>query len=125
MKLWKLDYVGETFKNWHGGMLSFVAQRITGLVLVLYLFLHLWSLSSILAGGGSFKDAMMAYETPLFRVGEWLLLVAVLFHMLNGLRIIVADWFGLTRLQRGMFWVAAVATVAICGASIPFFILWR
>jgi succinate dehydrogenase / fumarate reductase cytochrome b subunit len=125
MKLFKLRYVDETFKNWHSGMLSFLAQRITGLLLVLYLLLHLVSLSSIGGGPDTFKASMKAYDTPFFRLMEWLLLMAVLFHMLNGLRIMAADWFGLTRLQRGMFWTVAIATIAACLASIPYFLLWR
>jgi len=121
----KLKYIDETRQNRHPGMLSFLAQRVSGLALVFFLFAHLLSLSSLLGGGESFTKMMGSYNTPLFHVAEWFVLVAVLFHMLNGLRLIIADWFGMTRLQRGMFWLAAVATAAICLGSIPFFFIWR
>jgi succinate dehydrogenase / fumarate reductase, cytochrome b subunit len=125
MNIKKLNYVVETKNNWHVGMVSFVAQRITGLALVFYLIMHVISLSSILAGADQFKGMMESYNTPLFHVAEWLLLACVLFHMFNGLRVMFADWFGITRLQRGMFWVVAIATAAVCLASIPFFFMWR
>jgi len=125
MNITKLRYVDETFKNWHVGMLSFLGQRITGLALVAYLLMHLLSLSSVLAGSDKFVAMMEAYNKPLYHIVEWLLLVAVVFHLLNGLRIIVADWFGITRLQRAMFWVVAVATAALCLGSIPYFFVWR
>lgn len=125
MNLFKLNYVEETRKNWHAGMISFICQRVTGVALVFYLLLHLFSLSSVLSGEQSFKDMMGSYNTPLFHVAEWLLLACVAFHALNGVRLMVADWFGVTRVQRGMFWLAATATIAMCLASIPFFFLWR
>lgn len=125
MGLMKLRYIDETTRNWHAGMLSFIGQRVTGIALVLYLVLHLFSLHKVLVSGQEFRNMMAAYDTPLFHVAEWLLLVAVLFHMFNGLRIIVADWFGLTKLQRSMFWVAAAFTAAVSLGSIPYFFLWR
>ena len=84
----KLKYVEETSKNFHAGMLSFVFQRVSGLALVFYLIMHMYSLSSILGGTGSFKEMMDAYNSPLFHFAEWLVLAAVAFHMLNGIRII-------------------------------------
>ncbi|MBM4371881.1 MAG: succinate dehydrogenase, cytochrome b556 subunit, partial [Deltaproteobacteria bacterium] len=109
-----LNYLREARLNWHAGMVSFLAQRITGVALVLYLVLHLLSLSTSLMGSSSFDRTMTGYAKGIvFHAMEWLLLVAVLFHMLNGLRIIAADWLGITHLQRGMFWVAGAVTGAV------------
>jgi len=117
-----LNYVKEAKLNWHAGMVSFLAQRISGVALVLYLVLHIFSLSSSQGGAEKFDQVMMGYaEGFLFHFVEWLLLIAVLFHMFNGLRIIAADWFGITHLQRGMFWVAGVLTGAIALASVVVF----
>jgi succinate dehydrogenase / fumarate reductase cytochrome b subunit len=103
-------------------MVSFVAQRITGLALVLYLLLHILSLSTSLSGRESFDRTMTGYaQGMLFHAMEWLLLVAVLFHMFNGLRILLADWLGITHMQRGMFWVAGVLTGAVALASVVVF----
>lgn len=125
MNIKKLNYIEETSMNWHAGMISFIAQRVTGLALVLYLLLHILSLSSVMSSGENFKEMMESYNTFIFHVCEWLILAAVMFHMFNGIRIIIADWFGVTRLQRGMFWVSAIATAAVVLASVPFFFMWR
>lgn len=126
MKLAKINYVADARDNWHAGMVSFLLQRVTGILLVLYLVLHLFSLSSLLVSNERFEKTMNTYATGLlFHIAEWLLLVAVVFHMLNGLRIIAADWFGITRLQRSMFWLAVTGTVAICLVSVPYFFIWR
>jgi len=126
MGISKLNYVADAQQNWHAGMISFLAQRVTGLALTLYLVLHILSLSSVLISGEAFEKTMAAYASGLFfHIGEWLLLVAVVFHMLNGLRIIAADWFGITRLHRSMFWMAATATAAICLVSVPYFFMGR
>ena len=117
-----LNYWKEARLNWHAGMVSFLAQRLTGVALVLYLVLHLLSLSTGFRGPAAFDGTMKGYATnPVFHAFEWLLLVAVLFHLLNGLRIIAADWLGITHLQRGLFWIAGIATAAMSLASIVVF----
>jgi len=65
------------------------------------------------------------YNSPLFHVLEWALLAAVVFHMFNGLRIVAVDWFGVTRYQRMLFWVAIAASAVVVLGSIPFFFMWR
>jgi succinate dehydrogenase / fumarate reductase cytochrome b subunit len=132
MKILKLCYVEETFKNFHSGMLSFIGQRLTGIAIVFYLVMHIYSLSSVLRGGkdpeigeNAFRAMMASYDTPLFRVGEFLLFIAIAFHALNGVRIVLADWLGLTRIQKQMFWGVVAGTAFVSAVAIPFFFLWR
>jgi len=120
-----LSYTRELAKNAHEGMLSFLLQRLTGLGLVAYLILHIFSLSSALGGEQKFRDSLSMYNSPLFHVLEWALLAAVVFHMFNGLRIVAVDWFGVTRYQRMLFWVAIAASAVVVLGSIPFFFMWR
>jgi succinate dehydrogenase / fumarate reductase cytochrome b subunit len=35
---------------------------------------------------------MELYSTPFFMVLEWILFIVVLFHSLNGIRIVLVDW---------------------------------
>lgn len=125
MKRQPLNYLRELALNGHEGMLSFLLQRVTGLGLVGYLVLHLFSLSTILGGGKKFEETLSAYDSPLFHVAEWLLLAAVVFHLFNGLRIVAVDWLGLTRHQGGLFWVSMGLSVVVVLGSIPFFFMWR
>ena len=50
---------------------------------------------------------------PIFKLGEIGLFAAVLFHAINGLRIVIFDfWVGAMRFQKQMFWAGAVIFVA-------------
>jgi len=69
------------------GMWAYALNRITGIGLVVYLYLHLVVLS-LLAQGASGWDAFIALaKTPLFLALDVILLVGLLIHGLNGLRI--------------------------------------
>lgn len=115
-------YFKELRLNFTLNFLSFLLMRITGVGLVLYLFLHVWSIGHARAGTESFNAAMGAYNTPLFWVFEYLLLLAVLYHMFNGLRLIAADFLGLTERQSGMLWLAGLFIVSIgAGCAFVFF----
>lgn len=88
-------------KNWISENLSYkkdsgnwawILHRITGIALMAYLFLHIYSLSPLTNGEEAFNKAMEPYTTPFFMVVEWLLFAFVLFHSLNGIRIVIVDW---------------------------------
>ena len=46
------------------GFISFVLRRFTGLVLVGYLFVHIWVIGSATQGAEAFNARMEALETP-------------------------------------------------------------
>lgn len=95
--------------------LSFLMMRITGVALAAFLFLHLWTIGQVHRGTARFDAAMAAYDNPLGWILEYLLLLGVLFHLMNGLRLIAADFLGLTERQAGMLMIA-VSAVAVVGA---------
>jgi len=70
---------------------AWVLHRLTGLALVAFLLVHLYTLSSVQGGEAAFDRAMKALQQPLPKIGESLLLWAVLFHGLNGLRLILIN----------------------------------
>ena len=88
-------------KNWISENLSYkkdsgswawILHRITGIALIAYLFLHIYSLSPLTQGKEAFNQKMQTFATPAFMVIEWLLFAFVLFHSLNGIRIVIVDW---------------------------------
>ncbi|MBV6479382.1 MAG: Succinate dehydrogenase 2 membrane subunit SdhC [Ignavibacteria bacterium] len=88
-------------KNWISQNLSYkkdtgswawIFHRISGIALIAYLFLHVYSLSPLAQGETAFNNKMQVYMTPFFMVVEWILFAFVLFHSLNGLRIVIVDW---------------------------------
>ena len=103
------------------GFWAWLLHRIAGLAIIFYLLLHIAVISTVLWGTGSFDAVMAALKKPWFAAGELLLIAAVLYHGLNGLRIILFDLGLGLRHQKAMFWGAVVlAAVGFGGAAAVF-----
>jgi succinate dehydrogenase / fumarate reductase cytochrome b subunit len=99
------------------GMWAWLLFRISGLILVFYLGAHIIVISTAQFGGdgGVFNDVMEFLEHPVALILDLALVVAVLYHALNGVRIILMD-FGIgIRQHKLMFWIA-MAVVVVCFA---------
>jgi succinate dehydrogenase / fumarate reductase cytochrome b subunit len=66
-------------------------HRLCGIVLVGYLFVHVYTTSTRLHGPAPWNAFLVTIDNPLFYVGEWLLVAVVAFHGLNGIRLILAE----------------------------------
>jgi succinate dehydrogenase / fumarate reductase, cytochrome b subunit len=95
------------------GMWAWLLFRISGLVLVFYLGAHIIVIST-----GHFDQLdrlMKAFDNPVAVLADLALVVAVLYHALNGVRIILLDLgIGIHR-HKLMFW-SAMAVVVACFA---------
>ncbi|MDH3365321.1 MAG: succinate dehydrogenase, cytochrome b556 subunit [Thermoplasmata archaeon] len=102
--------------NMKTGMWAWVGHRLTGLALVAYVFLHLSFLSTASVGSGDFDSLMEVTSQPLFVAMDFLLVIVVIYHAMNGARVIMFDLgFGI-RHQKLVFWICmAVAAVLIVG----------
>ncbi len=80
------------------------AQRLSGLLLTLYLFFHLYTLSG-LKDPAAYQATMEAYGSGLFGFLEWLLALPVMFHALNGGRLIIYELFGFRNLRALYAWM--------------------
>jgi succinate dehydrogenase / fumarate reductase cytochrome b subunit len=69
------------------GWLAFALNRLTGHLLILYLVLHLVVLSQLLDGPEGWDRLLSLFGSRPFLVGDTLLIAAVVFHGLNGLRV--------------------------------------
>lgn len=74
------------------GQWSWVLHRLTGLGVVFFLVLHVIDTSWAAFYPALYVDAIAAYQSPLFTIGEFGLVAAVVYHALNGLRIILFDY---------------------------------
>jgi succinate dehydrogenase / fumarate reductase cytochrome b subunit len=62
----------------------------------------------------AYNTVMGTYKNPIVGLGETGLVAAVVFHGLNGLRVIAVDfWSKGPRLQRQMFWAVVVGFVVL------------
>ena len=88
------------------GQWSWVLHRITGVGVLLFLCLHILDTSLIVLGPDHYNTIIRLYRHPVFRVMEVGLVASVLFHALNGIRIILIDcWVDLTRIHRQLFYL--------------------
>lgn len=102
---------------WKGlGMWAWLLFRISGLVLVAYLFVHIWVISRGRAGVDQLDDLFDFFHNPVLVFFELVLVGAVLYHALNGVRIILMDLGMGIREHKTVFWacmVVAAATLAV------------
>jgi len=103
--------------NWRGlGQWAWMLFRIAGVVLVLYLFAHIGVISTgRVFGQSTLNDLFDMFDKSLFVLLDLLLVWAVLFHGLNGVRIVMMDLgVGIHR-HKAVFWVCMAAAV-VCFA---------
>ncbi|MCD6309244.1 MAG: hypothetical protein J7M18_00915 [Candidatus Eremiobacteraeota bacterium] len=141
IKFWRLRMLDYLRYRWRLGMAAHVFHRITGVALVLYLIIHLWITHYISTGpvpGQTFNHLMALFSGilspevcmcncpicrinrfitpmvgPIFRYLEVILLGIILFHSLNGLRIILIDTGWGVKHHKVIFWILLV--FGMCG----------
>ena len=88
------------------GHWSFLLHRITGLGTILFLALHIVDIALVYFAPKAFLDLIRVYQTTLFGLGEIALVFCVLYHAMNGLRILILDmWPALHRFNREAMWM--------------------
>ena len=95
------------------GMLAWLLHRISGLALSGYLLLHIWDLRGAQQSAQAFDEALATFQSPFWKAMDLLLLAAVLYHTLNGIRLLLFDSGRAINYQRQLFWVVFGLTIAI------------
>lgn len=104
------------------GWLAFALNRLTGHILVLYLVLHLVVLSQLLDGPEGWNRLLGVFGSRPFLLGDTLLIAAVVFHGLNGLRV-AALTFGIGTRHTTALIVLVLAVTTILTAMAGWAIL--
>lgn len=87
------------------GQWSWLLHRVTGMGVLVFLLLHILDTAMIMWGPAAYNHMVQLYRHPLFRPMEVGLLAAVLFHALNGIRVILVDlWSAGSRHQKTLFY---------------------
>ena len=111
----KSDY-GPIYKG-HEGQWSWLAHRVTGVAIILFLFAHVIDTAVVGWGPEAYNRVASVYHNPIVRLLELGLVAAVLYHSINGTKIILIDFFpSLVKHIRGLGIATAVIFVA---AMIP------
>lgn len=95
------------------GFISFLFRRISGVALVVYLFIHMWVIGSINLGPEVFDARLATVQTPFFKLMEVALLAAVVYHAFDGIRILIVDYFHITEYRKSMFYAMFVAFILV------------
>jgi succinate dehydrogenase / fumarate reductase cytochrome b subunit len=117
----------EDFGRWRefkAGMWAWLFHKFTGWVLVGYLFTHIAVLSTATASDPTVYTQTLSglEELLIVRVLEVGLLAVAVFHILNGVRLLLVDLgLGLEN-QDKSFYASLVVTGAITVASVPTFL---
>jgi succinate dehydrogenase / fumarate reductase cytochrome b subunit len=95
-------------------MWSWVLHRITGATIFFFLFVHVLDTALVRVGPESYNEVIETYKTPIVGLMELGLVAAVLYHALNGIRIILIDfWSQGTRYQRLMLWIIGIVWLLV------------
>ncbi|MBJ8338480.1 MULTISPECIES: succinate dehydrogenase, cytochrome b556 subunit [Antrihabitans] len=88
------------------GMWSWVMHRISGVTLFFFLFVHVLDTALVRVSQDSYNEVVDTYKNPLVGLMELALVALVLYHGLNGVRVMLVDFWGKgPRNQRLMLWI--------------------
>lgn len=105
--------VGTLYRG-REGMWSWVAHRVTGVLIFFFLFAHVLDTALVRVSPDSYDRVIDTYKTPVVNLMELGLSGAVLYHALNGLRVMAIDfWEKGTRYQKQMTYVVVLLFLAV------------
>ncbi len=76
----------------HPAYWAFLAHRVSGLLLALFLPAHFWALSRAIDGEAHLDAFLRWTENPLVRLAEALLVVLLATHLAGGLRLMALEF---------------------------------
>jgi len=95
-------------------MWSWVAHRVTGVLIFFFLFAHVMDTALVRVSPDAYNEVIGTYKNPIVGLGEAGLVAAVIFHAFNGVRIILVDfWWKGTRYQRQMLWAVVALFLVV------------
>lgn len=116
----------ESFGRWRefkAGMWAWILHKFTGWILIGYLFTHIAVLSTATQSPEIYTDTLQGLEElVIVRFLEIGLLAVAVFHIFNGVRLLMVDLGIGLESQDKSFYASLILTAIIAIASIPTFI---
>jgi succinate dehydrogenase / fumarate reductase cytochrome b subunit len=111
--------VGTLYRG-REGMWSWVLHRITGVTLFFFLIVHVIDIAMVRVTPAFFDKVMDTYKNPVVGLMEAGLVAVFLFHALNGIRVVLVDfWEKGPRYQKQMTYGVVVVFVLL---FVPFLV---
>ena len=106
--------LGHAFRyKGNAGMWTWALHRVTGLGILAFLIIHVADTAAVVYWPDFYDDTLDLYRSPLFRVAELLIFFSVLYHALNGLRIIIQDFWPIAMLHQRRLAFGALGLTAL------------
>jgi len=99
--------------RWHAGYVAWLLNRLTGVAITFYLLLHIWVIHHLAQGRESYQRVMDFLSSPLFSFLELGLIGVVLYHMMNGIRLVLIDFGNGALYSKRAFWVLMAVGVVL------------
>ncbi|MCL4479549.1 MAG: succinate dehydrogenase, cytochrome b556 subunit [Deltaproteobacteria bacterium] len=106
--------------RYHSGTVAWILHRLSGLALIGYLLIHIWVIHRLETPQG-FDTVMKFLNQPMFKILELGLWGVILYHAINGLRIIIIDFVKGSLIQKPLFWATvAIGIILLFAGAVPF-----
>jgi succinate dehydrogenase / fumarate reductase cytochrome b subunit len=85
------------FWGWLGGgrygaeRYAYALHRLTGLGILAYFLMHIFVTGSRLGGPERWDSTMAFFGKPSFKIGEFLVFLAFVYHAINGIRLVLVE----------------------------------
>lgn len=73
--------------------LAFILHRVSGAIIAFYLLAHI-IVTSYTDDPLAWARILSTLSSPLNKVGEWIIATAIIYHGLNGIRLLLVEFFG-------------------------------
>ncbi|HYF12229.1 MAG TPA: succinate dehydrogenase, cytochrome b556 subunit [Actinomycetota bacterium] len=111
----KADF-GTLYKG-SPGQWSWLAHRITGVAVILFLFAHIVDTAVVAWGPEAYERVVAVYHNWVVKLLELGLVAAVLYHAINGVKVMVFDFWPVS--AKHMKPIAAASTLLFLLSMVP------
>ena len=70
---------------------AYALHRLTGLGILAYFLMHIFVTGARLGGPGQWDSTMAFFGKPTFKIGEFLVFLAFVYHAINGIRLVLVE----------------------------------
>ena len=109
--------------RWRTGGIAWLLHRLSGVALAAYLPMHIWVNHHLSQGPEQYNEIMRILAMPVFKILEVGLWGVILYHTLNGIRILLIDLGPGVKYQKQLFWAVVIAGVIFWGAGSYFLVM--
>lgn len=97
----------------HPAYWAFLAHRLSGLALALFIPLHFWALGQAIQGEAQLQGFLRWTDSPLLKLAEWGLVVLLAAHLTGGLRLLALEFLVWRNWQKTLAAIAGGLALAV------------